>query len=64
MGAGLAKMWAKDGLIPDYIPFEYDGFLLLFVAMCFYIPSTIYLIRKGISKDRRMRQEKQKIDEP
>ena len=62
--AGLVKMWAKDGLIPDFIPFEYDGFLLLFVALCFYIPSTVYLIRKGIAKDRKKRQENQKNDEP
>jgi hypothetical protein len=55
--ASLVKMWAKDGLMPDYIPFEYNGFLLLFVALCFYIPSTVYLIRKGIAKDRKTKQK-------
>ncbi len=58
VGAGLAKMWAEDCLIPDYIPFEYDGFLLLFVALCFYIPSTIYLIRKGMQLIRFTRDDR------
>jgi hypothetical protein len=58
--AGLAKLWAEDGLIPDYIPLEYDGLLLLLVALSFFIPSTIVLINMGIEKDRERRRRQEK----
>ena len=55
--AGLAKLWAKDGVIPDYIPLDYDGLSLLLVALCFFVPSTIILFRKGIKMDRERKQK-------
>jgi len=65
VAAGLAKLWANDGLLPDFIPLEYDGFSLLLVALCFYIPSTVILFKKGIIADRKRREklENQGIDD-
>ena len=63
--AGLAKLWAKDGLLPDFIPLEYDGFSLLLIALCFFIPSTIFLIGKGLKMDgeRKQKAKNQEMDD-